>query len=131
VILLEALAQEPGAGPGLAAVIGLVLLVIGVLANGVTALGLLRCRDATSRVHVMSIGAVAALLPCLLGAALVIGDAAAVARALVGAVIGLLAAPFLGQALLVRAVADRELVDPRQLSITKDLIEAAGDRRPE
>jgi len=108
--------------------LGLVLLALGVLATGVTALGLLRCRDATSRVHVMSIGAVAALLPCLLGAALVIGDGAAVARALVGAVIGLLAAPFLSQALLVRAVADRELVDPRDLPIAEALTD---DRRAE
>lgn len=94
-------------------VAGAALMSIGVLANVVTAVGLLRSRHHLVAVHVMSIGALAGLLPCLVGAAMLLGDADAIARAVIAVVMTFFTAPFLGQALILRALADGEVRVPR------------------
>ena len=91
---------------------GGLLLGFGVASALVAGWGLLRCARAAARIHVMSIGAVGALLPCLLGAALIIGDAGALLRAGVASLLAVLLAPLLGQVLLLRAVVDGEVPDP-------------------
>jgi len=116
--------QWPGAG---ALWFGLGLLAIGAAANLVTAIGLLRSDDAMARIHVMSIGAVAAVLPCLVGAALVIGDSAALLRAGVAGVVLFFAAPFLGQALMLRAMADGDLPLPHERPTLRPRLEPEAE----
>lgn len=93
-------------------IIGLILLSFGIVNALITAIGLCRTQKAPQRIHVTSMIAIAALAPSMLGAALYIGSTGALIRVAVASVFLFVGAPYLSQALLLRAVADGQLEMP-------------------
>ena len=91
---------------------GQLLLVLGTAITAIATVALLRARSTGSRIHIMSIGVIAGLIPALLGGALYTAEAAVVARVVAACIVLFFAAPYLGQALILRAVVNGDIPSP-------------------